>query len=587
MKIRNILIVGCLILSGIIHAQPSLSYQRLTNGLAEPDFDEGHTDFAFDDINMDGNIDILTVGDHGSPNFNSAQHGIIVWFGDGAGNFENYMNGNFGYGGIAIGDVNNDGHKDVGYGVHHNYSGTNWGDQLNEVVLGDGTGMNWEVWDEGLSGNGEDWGMFETDFGDVDNDGDLDLVSNSFGSGAGVHVYLNQGDGTWEQSFGFLNGNSDNNVEFGDFNSDGYLDFIASHEFGSVYFGDGTGSFTNNDNGLPTLATFEVRSGISVGDANTDGSADISFVNSSGGIAVYLWDKNTNMSWVSMSGELPQTGSFDFTELVDLNADGLMDITAIENETISFWLGDGLGNWTFETTFSIDPTADGKAFRAGGDFDHNGHPDLVLLAEIGPWYNYQNYMYCFKENDPADSLWIMPQFPTGNENFYPGSVQFIKWASEVPAGENSSVNIEISAFGPQDPWWMLANELPNNGKHQWIVPNFGSNQVFLKFTVNHESGSATSITQAAFNIYGNPTSIEKGDTQGETTVYPNPGSDYIFIRNFEFAQSIIFRDVSGRICFKLNQPNGRIDLKHLSSGIYFYEIITKNGSGKNGKWIKK
>ena len=43
-----------------------------------------------------------------------------------------------GDGGIAVGDVNNDGHKDVGYGVHHNYSGTAWGDQLNEVVLGDG-----------------------------------------------------------------------------------------------------------------------------------------------------------------------------------------------------------------------------------------------------------------------------------------------------------------------------------------------------------------------------------------------------------------------------------------------------------------
>jgi hypothetical protein len=137
----------CLVLMFLISpeiqfGQNTLSYQRIINGLDQPDFDEGATDFVFDDINMDGHPDILSVGDHGSPNFNSAQHGILVWFGDGEGNFQHYMNGNFGYGGIAVGDVNNDGFKDVGFGVHHNYSTTNFGDQLIEVALGDGTGMN-------------------------------------------------------------------------------------------------------------------------------------------------------------------------------------------------------------------------------------------------------------------------------------------------------------------------------------------------------------------------------------------------------------------------------------------------------------
>ncbi len=43
---------------------------------------------------------------------------------------------------------------------------------------------------------------------DFNEDGLLDLVSNSFGCCAGVHVYVQLGGGEWEESFGFLDGNA-------------------------------------------------------------------------------------------------------------------------------------------------------------------------------------------------------------------------------------------------------------------------------------------------------------------------------------------------------------------------------------------
>ncbi len=565
-------------------AQP-LSYTQLTSGFETPEFEGGRTDFYMNDINMDGYVDILTIGDHGSPYINTDQHGVCVWFGNGQGNFENFMFGNFGYGGLAVGDVNNDGFKDIGYGMHHNYSSTDLGDQILEVALGDGTGLNWAAWDDGLATNGETWGMFGTDFGDVDNDGDLDLVSISFGAGAGLHVYLNQGDGTWVQSFGFLDGNSGMLVEFGDFNRDGYLDFISTHQYGTAYFGDGTGNFENVDTGLPSLPAFATRVGTSVGDVNNDGAPDIAFVNETNGVEVWVWDENFTSSWINLSNDLPNSGSYDFTDLTDMNGDGFVDVVAVDNEYIRIWLGDGEFNWILAIEFSLSGNFNPKAFRTGGDLDHNGRPDLVLLAETGSWPSYQNHLYCFKESSPADSLWIMPVYPTGEEKYFPGSVQFIEWLSEVPNGTYSTATIEISVFGPAGPWWMLAENIPNNGSHQWIIPETGSDNCYLRFTVTNGLNSAMAVTNQPFTIIGNPTSLNKDKELPKVFIYPNPGMDHLIIQNHEYIQHIKLFDMTGKVCFQTAHPSKRLELSLLPPGVYFYKILLSNGSSTNGKWI--
>lgn len=561
----------------------SLSYTQLTSGLSSPTFKSGSTDFCLDDINMDGHIDILTVGDHGSPSPNGMR-GISVWFGDGNGNFQFFTNGSFGYGSIIVGDVNNDGHKDVGYGIHHNYSSNDFGDQILEVALGDGTGQVWSPWDDGLATNGETWGMSGIDFGDVNNDGLLDLVSISFGAGAGLHVYLNKGDGTWEQSFGFLNGNAGNQVEFADFNNDGFLDFAATHAYGTAYFGDGTGNFVNKDMGLPSTGSSGYFRDVATGDINNDGAAELSISTSTGSVKIYTWS-DFDDQWVDFSGNLPIGGGYYFSALKDMNSDGFVDLVGVRKYDAHIFLGDGTSKWSLETSVVFPESGTPMAFRTGADFDNNGHFDLLVLSEIGTNTNHQNKLFCYKENATADSLWILPHYPRGGEIFYPFATRFITWTSALPA-DQSLVNIEYSVFGPDGPWWPIAQDIPNNGKHQWIIPNYPSEEVYLRLIVKSDPSTADTTLGNPFIIFGEPNSLARNQKIGQPMVLPNPGSKYIFLNDAEGITGISIFDNNGNVVKTIDQVDDDIDVSELPAGFYLIQISFNDGHLQNEKWLK-
>ena len=513
--------VAALVFANPVLAQ--LTYVEQSSGLNTPTMEGGNTEIEFGDVNGDGHIDIVSIGDHGSPYVNAQEHGVMVWFGDGTGAWSVYQSGSFGYGGVALGDVNNDGLMDVGYGMHHNYSGVDFGNQILEVALGDGTGQNWDPWDDGLATNGEDWGMFGTDFADVDNDGDLDVGSVSFGCCAGVHVYRNNGDGTWTQSFGFLGGNSNMYFKFGDVNGDGFADFAAAHGYGTVYLGDGQGGFTLADGNLPS-SSYGLR-GISLGDVNDDGREDLAFVTSGGGLDVYSWVSPG--VWQDLSGTLPASGSFDLAQIADMDLDGHGDILAFaaggysgSPGQITIYGGDGAGNWQQIASFSTPSNCDYAAFRAGVDVDHNGFPDLAVVQEeyVGGFpISWRNRPRAFVESSTPTSTWIHPKYPRGGETFVAGSVRFVEWTAAVAEFGPGAVTVEFSRNGLEGPWSAVAVDVPDNGRYQWQLPQPlpTSRNCYLRYTLTTGGGDAVAVTPDSFTIEG--TGI-LGDLDGDGDV---------------------------------------------------------------------
>jgi hypothetical protein len=506
-----------------------LNYVESSAGLETPALEGGRTEVEMADVNDDGHVDLLSIGDHGSPFIDTSEHGVMVWFGDGTGAWSVFQYGNFGYGGIAVGDVNGDGLADVGYGMHHDYSGTDLGDQILEVALGDGTGMFWTPWDDGLATNGETWGMFGTDFADVDNDGDLDVGSVSFGCCAGVHVYLNQGDGTWVQSFGFVGGNSTQEFVFGDVDGDGNADFAAAHQHGTVYLGDGSGGFTLADGNLPPAGSLG-RAGPDLGDVDGDGDDDLSFATSSGGVQVWLWGGPD--AWQAASAGLPASGSYAASRLHDMDGDGVMDLTAFGGGRLTVWTGDGAGGWSQAASFVAGSPGYYQALCVGGDADHNGMPDIAIVDEEGAWPNERNHLHFFRETGSPAALTARVVEPSANVAWVLGSVRFADWAAAVPGTDPARARLELSVTGGGGPWDVIADDLPNSGRHQWIVAADGPSadcRVRLRVTAGPDTAWAISerFTILPAGVIGAPeTSVA---SRPSLVLRPNPASGGVWI----------------------------------------------------------
>jgi hypothetical protein len=379
-------------------------------------------------------------------------------------------------------------------------------------------------------------------------------------------------------------------VKFGDVNGDGKSDFAVAQQNGTVYMGDGTGFFILADGNLPNPGVIGLY-GPDLGDVDGDGADEVSFCNSSGGLEVWSWVDT--LSWLDISGGLPASGDYDISQLWDMDVDGYLDVVGFGEGTVTIWKGDGGFSWTQAVSFTTVASAGRAAFRVGGDADHNGYPDIVLVEREGTWPSDYNHARFYKEASVPDTLKISAVFPRGYEKFYGGSIKFVRWITEVP-GSTSVVRLELSTQGPGGPWLPVADSLMDNGCHQWSVLNYvNSDNCYFKYTVFSEGDSAVALTPGPFEIIS-PSRVSE-DSRGamssrvSMTIFPNPGRGAVRVALSMRGEAGVLElyDLAGRAvtCLPLDAGTQSVvwdgtgeDGRPVTSGAYLITLRTPSAS---------
>ncbi|QTN34060.1 VCBS repeat-containing protein [Akkermansiaceae bacterium] len=358
-----------------INGYPSELWNRVPVNQGGPIKDSGQrfgsssaSCLAQGDFDGDNDIDIA-MGNGG---------GIVrILRNNGAGQFRDTPNplpNGFGNnnGAIGAGDFNGDNFIDLL--VVNNPRGGN-ADLADRVWFNDGTGRF--TMSPQLIG-AENGGCVA--IADVDGDNDLDaIVGNApYGFGAGQNrIYRNDGTGTFTPYDALGTGNT-RGIAVGLINNDAHVDIVVGSIDlpTTIWFGDGTGNFTDSGQSLGTGNTRAVL----LGDFDGSPGLDVLCANSSGGSKLYT---NSGSGTFTESAQVFTGNNTTSAAAFDLEGDTDLDLwfgRGFFSNPDQLWTNDGSGSFVLET-----PTYGSQTTEAviAADFNGDGDMDIFVASQAG------------------------------------------------------------------------------------------------------------------------------------------------------------------------------------------------------------
>ena len=273
---------------------------------------------------------------------------------------------------IAAGDIDGDGNIDL-------IADSNGpGNDPTTILWNDGSGN----FSQGVSLT-SGWGFGGVALGDMDGDGDLDVLRCNYFSN-GVYFFRNNGDRTFEAGIFYSGGGGCVSVEFVDIDGDGDLDFVTVDKFGGKIR-----PYRNiNALGFTSVGLFDCNPhpyGMDTGDVDHDGDMDIIVGNEESNTVTIVYNAG--------DGTFPTRQAFTVGErpvdviLEDLDSDGNLDAVATDwdaliglGNTVSVLMGDGSGGFATRQTYTtgVSPSSVQSA-----DLDGDGVLDLIVACQVG------------------------------------------------------------------------------------------------------------------------------------------------------------------------------------------------------------
>jgi len=259
---------------------------------------------------------------------------------------------------MSIGDMDNNGRLDV-FACHDDGSPNIWFTNPSGVPVNNNAYINWTtVPAHDMSGN------YGSCFSDFDSDGDLDLYIAKCRQGVNDpadqrrwdRLFVNDGNNQYTDralEYGVQNRNQTWTADFGDIDNDGDLDLVATNHDATIqlFENDGTGHFTDitagcgmEQNGFMLQSKFV--------DFDNDGFLDVLIA---GGVE-YFFLGNGDGTFTQTAGLFPSSKAMHSFATGDLNNDGFQDvfanygsgyITPDANNPDRLWMNNGNDNHWF------------------------------------------------------------------------------------------------------------------------------------------------------------------------------------------------------------------------------------------------
>ena len=326
------------------------------------------------DIDNDGDPELITANDNGSVRNKK------VWFNDGSGTFTD--SGMFfspsQVTSLAVGDLDGDHDIDILEGITDSNQDTIWKNTTrhpSQAIFVDS--------EQRLN----DLDTRAVAKGDVDGDGDLDIVTAN--ESQGNRVLLNDGNAIFSDSGQSLGTSQTHSIVLADIDGDNDLDIITgnfNNQPNKVWLNDGQGIFADSGQSLGLSASQSIIV------ADIDNDLDLDLIVGNIGQANRVWrnDGSGNFSQDTTPQSLGTANTYSIA-FGDVDNDGDLDFVAGNyGQANQVWLNSGLHSGTFVANQAIGVAPDNTRSISLGDVDGDNDLDLISGNYVTPhqvWIN--------------------------------------------------------------------------------------------------------------------------------------------------------------------------------------------------------